>query len=76
MSSIAVNGRSLTRRANLWSYHEVFDTELCVEKGYGVADALHHIALVCLQDKPSSLERLNFALAGGLAYTQDPLWPE
>lgn len=67
---LTVHGRSVTKRANLWTYQEYFDLELMTEKGYSAADALHHIALVCLQDQPNTLERLNFALRGGLAWEQ------
>lgn len=71
--SIRAAGRASTKRANLWTYQETFDDALSAEKGYSAADALHHIALVCMQDRPNSLERLNFALRGGLAWHQDEL---
>lgn len=72
---LAVHGRSETKRGNLWSYQELFTPELDHQKGYSVADALHHVALVCIQDRPNSLERLNFALRGGLAYHEDEMFP-
>lgn len=67
---LTVSGRSVTKRTNLWTYHEAFDLELMQEKGYSAADALHHIALVCIQDQPNTLDRLDFALKGGLAWVQ------
>lgn len=75
-SSLAVHGRSTTKRASLWTYQEYFDPEVAREKGYHLSDALAHIVLVCHQDRPNTLDRLRFGLQGGLAYTQDPLWPE
>lgn len=68
-----VAGRASTRRANLWTYQELFDPSIDTEKGYGIGDAVHHVTLVCLQDRPNTLERLNFALRGGLAWHQDEL---
>ena len=70
---LSAHGRSQFRRAALWSYHEAFDAHLDAHKGYSVADALHHIALVCVQDTPNTLDRLDFALSGGLSYAQGEL---
>lgn len=74
-ASLAAHGRSKTKRANLWSYQEFFDQTVDSAKGYSLGDAVHHIVLVCQQDRPNTLERLNFALAGGISYVQDELWP-
>lgn len=73
--ALAVSGRSETKRANLWTYQELFTPELDQEKGYSAADALHHVALVCIQDRPNSLERLQFALRGGIAWSQEEIFP-
>lgn len=73
-SEMRAAGYSDTKRAALWHYHEAFDHVLDAEKGYGVGDALHHVALVALQDRPNSLDRLEFALRGGLAWEQAPLF--
>lgn len=67
-------GRSEHKRTALWVYQETFVPGDFLAKGYSAADALHHIALVCVQDRPSSLERLDFALRGGLSYAQDELF--
>ena len=64
------------KRTALWHYHEHFEPALDEEKGYGVADAIHHIALVAIQDHPTRLEQVEFALRGGVAWAQDPLWGE
>lgn len=73
VTSMRAAGRASTRRANLWTYQEHFEPDVDREKGYGIGDAVHHVALVCLQDRPNTLERLNFALRGGLAWHQDEL---
>lgn len=72
-ASMKVAGRASTKRANLWTYQEHFDIEVDAAKGYGIGDAAHHVTLVCVQDRPNTLERLNFALRGGLAWHQDEL---
>lgn len=68
--TIRAAGRASTRRADLWTYQETLDAWPDVEKGYGAGDALNHIALVCMQDRPNTLDRLQFALRGGLAWEQ------
>lgn len=73
VTSMRVAGRASTKRANLWTYQEHFDPSLDAEKGYSVSDAVHHVALVCLQDRPNTLARLDFALRGGLSWSQDEL---
>lgn len=73
-SEMRATGYSDTRRASLWHYHEAFDHVLDAEKGYGCADAAHHVALVALQDRPNSLDRLEFALRGGLAWEQGQMF--
>lgn len=64
----------MTRRDSLWTYAETFDPSVAHEKGYEVHDALAHIALVCLQDRPTGLSGLNFALRGGVAWECDTLF--
>lgn len=67
-------GRSETSRTALWTYQETFLPSCHTEKGYGPADALHHISLVCQQDRPNSIERLDFALRGGISYEQSSMF--
>nr|CRY97735.1 hypothetical protein [uncultured prokaryote] len=71
---LQVVGRAQTKRAALWTYHESFAEDVTLEKGYGIGDALSHIGLVVVQDRPDSVERLDFALKGGLAYGERSLF--
>lgn len=70
---LEVHGRSRTKRGNLWTYAESFPDERSSSQGYGVGDALHHIALVCIQDTPNTMDRLDFALSGGVTWWQGEL---
>lgn len=72
--SLTVHGGSATKRTSLWTYAEHFDDETSRDKGYSVGDALHHIALVAIQDRPSRLQDLELALKGGVSYGQEPLF--
>lgn len=72
-ASLAVSGRSDTKRGSLWHYAEGFDGATSALKGYGMSDAIAHIVLAAAQDRPRSLEQLNFALAGGLAWDEPQL---
>lgn len=65
------SGRSQTRRAPLWQ--ETNSWADGADLRHEPADWLHHIALVALQDRPNSTERLLFGLTGGLGL-QDPLF--
>lgn len=71
---LQVVGRAQSKRAALWTYHESFHPEQDLEKGYSLGDAVHHVTLVCVQDRPSSLDRLDFALRGGLSYGEQTLF--
>lgn len=64
-------GQSPMKRRSLWSESNVFgpDDDLM----HAPADWIHHLALVVLQDRPNSQERLLFGLTGGLG-AQDPLF--
>lgn len=70
---LAVHGRATTKRADLWTYVESFDPVASRANGYSAADALHHIALVACQDRPNTIDRLQFALSGGLLYQEQEL---
>lgn len=58
-------GESNTRRRVLWSEASVWSEEDS-NLSHAPADWLHHIALVAVQDRPNSSERLLFSLTGGL----------
>lgn len=73
-SSISAVGRSNTKRSALWTYAEEFDPVLSTEKGYEAHDAIAHIALACVQDRPTSAGQLKFALSGGVAWDEDTLF--
>lgn len=72
--NLRVAGRSVTQRADLWTYEEAFGPDSYSEQGYGPSDALAHIALVAIQDRPNSLARLHFALNGGLSWEQQQMF--
>ena len=72
--SVTAIGRCATKRNALWTYAESFDHRDDRSKGYGPADALHHIALVAIQDLPGRLEDLDLALRGGVSYVEPPLF--
>lgn len=72
--SIRAVGISPMKATPLWTYQEAFDPDLEEEKGYSAADALHHIALVTIQDRPRTLKNLEFALRGGIAWEQGQMF--
>lgn len=72
--SLRAVGISPMKATPLWTYQEAFDPELEEEKGYSVADAAHHIALVTVQDRPRTLKNLEFALRGGIAWEQGQMF--
>jgi hypothetical protein len=72
--SLSAHGRTDTKRSALWSYNEHFGPAEDMERGYSAADAIHHIALVAVQDKPAHLSQLNIALRGGVSWGQDPMF--
>jgi hypothetical protein len=72
-TSIRATGRCDQKRGALWQYQETFEPVSSREKGYGPADAIHHIALVAQQDRPRSLGELDFALRGGIAWVQEEM---
>lgn len=70
----SAEGWAPTKRGHLWHVNESWSSD---ERSPGMmepADWIHHLALVAMQDRPNTPERLDFALTGGLGY-QDPLWP-
>lgn len=73
-TGLSATGRSATSRTALWTYQEEFDVDTTPEKGYEAHDAIAHICLVAIQDRPSSVHSLNLALRGGVAWSQDELF--
>lgn len=67
---LAASGRTPAQRKDLWKYRETFtwpDDQLTV------TDAIHHLALAVVQDRPSSDHLLHLALRGGSAFEDVPL---
>lgn len=58
---VVASGRSSGQRADLWRHSEVIDGD---ESRLVVADHLHHMLLVALQDRPRSLEAFQRGLVG------------
>lgn len=65
-------GESTYRRQRLWTEVSTFSADRD-DLRHAPADWINHIALVALQDRPNSPERLIFGLTGGLGL-QDPLF--
>lgn len=64
-------GNSPYKRRTLWHESNVFGAD--EDLRHAPADWIHHLALVSLQDRPNTQERLIFSLTGGLG-VQDPLF--
>lgn len=64
-------GRSSTKRASLWTFHETYAQ---ASPGHGMmpTDALHHLALIAMQDRPDTQARLEHFLQGGRLYEDPP----
>ena len=65
-------GESTYRRQRLWTEVSTFTADHD-DLRHAPADWINHIALVALQDRPNSSERLIFGLTGGLG-VQEQLW--
>lgn len=63
LTRLEVRGEASTKRSSLWSVSESW-TPAEQEAGLQPADALHHLALIALQDRPSSQEELFRQLTG------------
>lgn len=70
-TSLEVKGEASTSRASLWSVRETW-TAAEQEAGLQPSDAVHHLALIALQDHPASQERL-FNLLTGERWVQEEL---
>lgn len=66
---VHAQGRSVYRRGNLWAESSIFAPG--DDQQIAPADWLHHIALVALQDRPNTQERLLFGLTGGLGVQEE-----
>jgi hypothetical protein len=62
-TKVQAHGSSSTRRVPLWSVSEAW-TSGEVQAGLQPGDAIHHIALVALQDRPTSQNHMERSLMG------------
>lgn len=71
LTSLAVKGESSTSRSSLWTISETWTPDE-QEAGLQPTDALHHIALIAVQDRPSSQDAM-FRQLTGEPYIQEVL---
>lgn len=71
-TALAARGTSGTARAGMWLVQEEWSAAE-QERGYQPADALQHIALVALQDRPTSQSQVEACLIGE-GWCQNPLF--
>lgn len=63
ITRMEAQGRSSTSRASLWSVSETWTRDE-QRAGLEPSDAVHHLALVALQDHPASQSHLEASLTG------------
>lgn len=71
-TSVTAHGRSETKRGFLWSLNEAWERDEAAN-GLQVADQIHLLSLVVLQDHPASQEVLEAVLRGS-GHEQSPLF--
>ena len=59
-----VHGLSTTKRTTLWTVGERWELEDVQKGGYEPTDLIHHVALVCAQDRPTTQEQVDALLHG------------
>jgi len=71
-ATLLARGRSSTQRNDLWVHHDQWSM---ATRGNDLApvDALHHLALVVMQDRPITLSALEHGLRGGRLYEEPQL---
>ena len=70
-TTLEVKGTASTRISRLWFISEQWTPEE-QEAGLQPADAIHHLAMIALQDHPASQERV-FQLLTGQRWVQEEL---
>lgn len=70
-SRVTAFGHSQTKRGFLWSFSESWAHDMKGDE-YGPADAVHHLALVALQDRPTTSSALELSLRGGNDTSEQP----
>lgn len=68
-SKLLATGDSYTTKHQLWSHCEMWSDPLEVT-GMTMSDAVNHVTLVALQDRPASQEMFDFHLHGGKQYEE------
>lgn len=63
-SRVTAHGYSATKRGALWSIQDQWEL-VGRDHGLEAADLVHHLALVSLQDRPTSSTQLDRSLTGG-----------
>jgi len=63
VTSLEVRGETSSQRSSMWFVNEKW-TEADQVAGLQPSDALHHLALIALQDSPTSQEHMFRALTG------------
>lgn len=66
-SQILATGEAATKRSALWSHSERWPDPLEVV-GMTMTDAVSHLALIAVQDRPASQDMFEFHLKGGKQY--------
>lgn len=67
---LSAHGRSNTAAKDLWRYSELFDG---TPNDLSAGDAIHHLALAVLQDRPRTEHLLALALRGGTIWSEEEL---
>lgn len=65
-------GRANTSRTALWTIEQTWATGEDAH-GYNVGDFCSHVAMVCLQDHPTSQQQVDACMVGE-GWAQDPLF--
>lgn len=64
------HGRARTARKNLWTYAESFPQS---SNDLSAGDAVHHLALAVIQDRPRTAHLLGLSLRGGSMWDEEEL---
>lgn len=62
-TKLEAHGRASTQRGSLWNVQETWSRDE-IERGYQASDAISHLVLVSLQDRPTTQRQLELGLTG------------
>lgn len=71
-TTVVATGTSRTSRPSMWVLREEWSASE-IEHGYQASDALSHVALVALQDHPTSQAQMEACMVGE-GWAQPGLW--